>query len=212
MTFRQRFKYFLIRKIAKYLIYGVMKLCRFKIEGEENLEGLKEKGKPVIFVFWHRDIFVMIYRFRRTGARPLISQSGDGEIVAQVAEECGMNPVRGSSSRGGARAFLELVNTVKQSASDILITADGPKGPACEVKEGSVRLARKTGSVIVPVAWKGSRVKILEKTWDGFKIPIPFSSVTFKYGSPLVIPQTLSSEDEAGFNHLLTEAILEAGK
>jgi len=198
MKFRQRIKYFFIRKTAKLLIHLILLTCRVKIFGEEIVTELRKSHTPVVYIYWHRHIFFTIYRFKKTGARPLISLSPDGEIVAQIAAEFGMNPVRGSSSKGGVRAFLKLVDTIKNpimpgeknaspGSNEILITADGPKGPLKEIKDGTILLAQKTGSAIVPFAWYSSQVKILEKTWDRFIIPLPFGTITLIYGKPVFV-------------------------
>jgi lysophospholipid acyltransferase (LPLAT)-like uncharacterized protein len=188
MTSSPGIKAVLIKKTARLIINYIIITCRIRVRGEENIRSLKEKNVPIIYTFWHRHIFFTIFRFRKTGARPLISRSADGEIVSQVAEEFGMRPVRGSSSSGGARAFLKLVESIKTEKSDILITADGPKGPLRQLKDGTILLAQKTGSMIVPICWYASRVKILKKTWDQFIIPLPFSEITFSYGQPFQVP------------------------
>lgn len=195
MELRKRIKYFFIRKAAKVMILAIIKTCRFKITGFEHVEALRERNIPIVYAYWHRHIFVTIYRFMNSGARPLISLSGDGEIVAQIAVEFGMKPVRGSSSKGGARAFIGLLNAIKEDKSEVLITADGPKGPVRRIKDGTIRLAQKTGSVIVPIAWHAGRVKILEKSWDRFKIPMPFTSITYAYGQPFEIPSNAVKDD-----------------
>lgn len=207
MAFPKKIKYFVIRKAAKLLISGIVKTCKLKIVGYEEVKKLREQAVPIIYAYWHRHIFVTIYRFMNTGARPLISLSEDGEIVAQIAIEFGMNPVRGSSSRGGAKAFIKLLNSIKEEKSEVLITADGPKGPAREIKDGVIRLAQKSGSVVVPIAWHADRVKILEKSWDRFKIPLPFGAITYAYGKPIPIPATGSKEDEETWKQRLKEAI-----
>jgi len=165
-------------------INSIIKTCKIKILGQKVIQELKSQQMPIIHTFWHRHIFFTIYQFKNTGARPLISQSKDGELVSQVAIEFGMNPIRGSSSKGGARAFLKLLHSIKNEQKDILITADGPKGPLREIKDGTIILAQKTNSVIVPICWYSSRKKILKKTWDKFLIPLPFSQITFAYGKP----------------------------
>lgn len=205
--FRKKIKYFLIRKTAKLLILNIIKTCKLVVQGYENVERLREQGVPIIYAYWHRHIFVTIYRFMNTGARPLISLSEDGEIVAQVAKEFGMNPVRGSSSYGGAKAFLKLLNAIKEEKSEVLITADGPKGPVREIKDGVIRLARKSGSVIVPIAWHSSRVKIFEKSWDRFKIPLPFGTITYAYGKPLTISESGANEDKERWKQCVKQAI-----
>jgi len=206
----------LIRKISRLLINTIIKTCRITVEGAERIQPLLEGERPVIYIFWHRHIFVNIYKFKNTGASPLISMSQDGELVAQVAEEFGMQPVRGSSSRGGARAFLELVNAIRHKTGnrEILITADGPKGPARQLKYGAIVLAQKTGAVVVPISWHASRVTVFEKSWDQFMIPRPFSEIAFYYGEPVAIPNGIGKEEiclereklESRLNNLETEA------
>ena len=193
--------------MAWLLIHLLVKSCRLRIAGFEIVEKLRRQGVPIIYAYWHCHIFVTIYRFKNSGARPLISLSDDGELVSQVAVEFGMNPVRGSSSRGGARAFLTLANTIKAGKSEILITADGPKGPARQVKDGTLRLAQKTGSVIVPLCWHASREKVFAKTWDKFKLPMPFSNIIYAYGEPVVIPAGEARKDYGQLKQRLKQAI-----
>ncbi|MGE5343160.1 MAG: lysophospholipid acyltransferase family protein [Candidatus Omnitrophota bacterium] len=207
MTFQQKIKTVLLRKAIKICIHALFKTCRMTITGFEHVQDAREKQAPIIYAYWHRHILATIYRFKNTGARPLISLSADGELVSQVAIAFGMNPVRGSSSRGGARAFLELANTIKENNSEVLITADGPKGPPCQIKDGTILLAQKTGSVVIPISWHATREKIFEKTWDRFKIPLPFSTITYTYGKPIVIPADLSRNDYESVKEKLTESI-----
>ncbi|MCU0236596.1 MAG: lysophospholipid acyltransferase family protein [Acidobacteria bacterium] len=176
-----------MRKLAWLLIEAVVLCSKVTVSGRDAVLALQRDRVPLIFIFWHRHILFVIHQFRDCGARPLISLSSDGELVAAVAGEFGMDPVRGSSSKGGARAFLELVRSVRQERSQVLITADGPKGPPRRVKEGTVQLAAKTGAWVVPVSWGASRVKILEKSWDRFLVPLPFGHIRFAYGEPLRI-------------------------
>ena len=187
MTFSRKIKDWLLKKLSWLLIEAIVLSSRVTISGRENITELQDKNLPLIFIFWHRHILFVIHQFRNIGARPLISLSSDGELVTAVAEEFGMKPIRGSSSKGGARAFLSMVRSVRQEKAWVLITADGPKGPARRIKAGTVQLAAKTGAYVIPISWSGSRVKILEKSWDRFLIPLPFGHIHFAYGQPLQI-------------------------
>jgi lysophospholipid acyltransferase (LPLAT)-like uncharacterized protein len=189
------------------LIHLVIKSCQLKITGFEVIEEFRKRKTPIIYIYWHKHIFVTIYRFKKTGACPLISLSEDGELVSQIAIEFGMRPVRGSSSRGGARAFLALINAIKENNSEVLITADGPKGPPQQIKDGTIRLAQRTNSVIIPICWYSNREKIFKKTWDQFKIPLPFSKITYAYGTPFIIPADISREDYFDLKENLKKAI-----
>jgi len=207
MGFLKKVKYFLVKKTTKLLIHAIIKTCRFEITGTEKIDRLREKGIPIIYAYWHRHIFATIYRFKNTMARPLISLSDDGELVAQVAVEFRMNPVRGSSSQGGARAFLELVNTIKKGSSEILITADGPKGPPRQLKDGTVRLAQKTDAAIVPLSWSSSKEKVFEKTWDKFKIPLPFSKIVYIYGEPFYVQGEKGKKNDMDLKKSIEESL-----
>lgn len=177
----------MLKKLSWLLIEAIVSSSRVTVSGRENIHGLRDKNQPLIFIFWHRHILFVIHQFKDIGARPLISLSSDGEMVTAVAEEFGMKPIRGSSSKGGARAFLSMVRSVQEENAQVLITADGPKGPARRIKAGTVQLAARTGAYVIPISWHGSRVKVLEKSWDRFLVPLPFGKIHFAYGQPLQI-------------------------
>ncbi len=195
MTWPGRIKFFFVKKLARLLINGIVACSRVSEEGQEAVLALKSEAQPLIYIFWHRHILYVIHKFGNRGARPLISNSSDGDLVAAVSEEFAMRPVRGSSSKGGARAFLELARAVGKERAEVLITADGPKGPARRVKEGAVLLAAKTGAWIVPISWSSTRRKVLEKTWDRFLVPLPFGRIRFAYGSPLRVEPGLEGAE-----------------
>ncbi len=194
----KKIKFLLLKKLAKAMLHAIVFSSRVKISGQENIAALHRENVPLIYIFWHRHILCVIHQFKDSGARPLVSLSSDGELVAAVAEEFGMNPIRGSSSKGGARAFLHMVRCVQNEKAAVLITADGPKGPARKVKEGTVRLAVKTGAFVIPISWSGTRVKVLQKSWDRFMIPLPFGRIHFAFGQPLRLDAGAADPDQAG--------------
>jgi len=187
MAWLKRINSLLLRKLAWLLIEGIVLCNKVILDGQDAVAALKRENLPLIYIFWHRHILFVIHQFKDSGARPLISLSPDGELVAAVAEEFGMKPVRGSSSKGGARAFLHLARSIQKDGAEVLITADGPKGPARKVKEGTVQLAAKTGAFVIPVSWSATREKVLEKSWDRFVVPLPFGRIHFAFGQPLRI-------------------------
>jgi lysophospholipid acyltransferase (LPLAT)-like uncharacterized protein len=171
---------------------------RLRIEDRSGL--LKEDaGSPVIVCFWHNRIlgitfaFDRIYPKKRAGVTVLTSPSKDGEILAQLVGAVGMEAVRGSSSRRGSRALLELVKLIR-SGRDIAITPDGPRGPRYSLGPGIILLAQTTGTRIVPAHASFSRC-VRMKTWDGFIIPLPFSKVSVTIDKALAIPAELTAEE-----------------
>jgi hypothetical protein len=169
---------------------------------------------PVLFCFWHNRILGITYAFKRIypkhrrGVTVLTSASKDGEILARLVAEFQMGSVRGSSSRGGSRALLELIRLV-QAGRDIAITPDGPRGPRYRLGPGVIQLAQSTGATILPLHAQFSRYFQM-KTWDGFIIPLPFSTVSINVGTPIRIPAE-ASHTEFEFERNQLEEILKHG-
>jgi hypothetical protein len=167
----------------------------------EDRSGLLEEsaGDPAILCFWHNRILGITFAFnrsyprRRAGVTVLTSPSKDGEILAQLVGAFHMRSVRGSSSRRGSRALLELVRLVR-SGRDIAITPDGPRGPRYSLGPGIILLAQATGARILPLHARFSRC-VQMKTWDGFIIPLPFSEVSVTISEPMRIPENISEEE-----------------
>lgn len=156
--------------------------------------------RPVIMCFWHNRILGITLAFLRhypgslrKGVNVLTSASRDGEILAHVMGQLGMDAVRGSSSRRGSRAVRELVDLVRDG-HDVAITPDGPRGPQYSFGPGAISLAQLTGTPITPVHARFSRC-VRMKTWDGFIIPLPFSRVSVKVDDPIYVPRKLDDEE-----------------
>jgi lysophospholipid acyltransferase (LPLAT)-like uncharacterized protein len=157
-------------------------------------------GRPVtenyITALWHNRLLLISFAARKflpqRQAAGLISASRDGDLIADVTERFGFQVVRGSSSRLGASAVLELGN-VLANGRDVLITPDGPRGPVYELGPGIVFLAQKTGVAVVPLNFEYSSCWRL-KSWDGFILPRPFSKVRFIIGPPHHVEATETPE------------------
>ena len=158
-------------------------------------------GKPVqrnyIAALWHNRLLLISFVLKkffpgRSGAG-LISASRDGDLIADVTQRFGFDVVRGSSSRMGASALREL-SDVLASGRDVLITPDGPRGPAYELGPGIIFLAQKTGAPVVPVNMEYSSCWRV-KSWDRFIIPKPFSKVRVIIGQPEQIRSTTTDEE-----------------
>jgi len=167
---------------------------RYRISDPHNLLANTPRH-PLIFVFWHNRIFLTPHLFRKYW-RPrghervavLISRSKDGQLLADVLAAFGLRCVRGSSSRGGQAALLEL-KSLLAAGYDIGITPDGPRGPKYTLQPGCIGLAQLTGAPIVPISYDLAH-KITLKSWDAFMIPLPFTTCHLRLGAPVTIPPT----------------------
>lgn len=154
------------------------------------------RSGPVIFAAWHNRLALSIpvYRFlvdlppARRNMAALVSASRDGALLAAILEAMEVQPVRGSSSRRGPQALLELTSWADQGL-DLAITPDGPRGPRYQVQPGVVSLARITGLPIIPVACNAPR-KLTLKSWDRFQVPLPLGRYQIALGPALVVPSS----------------------
>jgi lysophospholipid acyltransferase (LPLAT)-like uncharacterized protein len=134
----------------------------------------------------------------------MISNSVDGEIVAQGTEMLGFKTVRGSTGRKGSiiatRQLIERLGAGECAA----ITVDGPRGPAKWVKGGIVKIAKAAGAPIVPVFWYGEQLNLITlPSWDKMKIPIGPTKTINICGDPIYVPPDLPDGDD----HLIIEKI-----
>lgn len=140
----------------------------------------------MIHAFWHARLLMMLRITPDWHGYMLISEHRDGGFISDALNLCGVDTVRGSTTRGGARATLRLLRAVKNENRHIGITPDGPKGPAQLVQKGTIQLAMKSGLPVMPICWATSRCWRIN-SWDRFYIPKPFSRGVFVFGEPIRI-------------------------
>lgn len=147
---------------------------------------------------WHRNAVFFFYYFRKMkNACIMVSSSKDGDLVTGIARRFGYDVIRGSSSKGGRSALVNMVDYMKGNAESSICgtPVDGPRGPARQMKRGMLVLARDAGAYFVPMACSGSRVITFHKAWDKTIIPQPFSKMVLTFGTPIRIPEDISDED-----------------
>lgn len=201
-------KYGLI-PLAHNLIRAYLGLVRTTILREERIMGDLQQGKKVVIAVLHQRMFGVIgyaRRFSRFAVGAIISQSRDGDIIAEVVSRLKFHPVRGSSSKGGKEALDGLIHYLADHQAAVH-AVDGPRGPKGVVKAGIIRIAQRSGALIHPVYISPARAWIL-KSWDRFLIPKPFSTVQIRWGEPLEVPEHLNAEDFESLRREIEERLL----
>ncbi len=147
-----------------------------KWQVERVLDGLE----PASILFLHGKMFPLWIRFRNSGALPVVSSSRDGSrLVAFLKGRLGYQQVlRGSSSSGGSEVLRRMEQAL--ASSSIMVTPDGPRGPAGEVKPGGIVAAHRSKRDLLLVDWSAART-IRFSSWDRMEIPFPFSKVYIRY-------------------------------
>ena len=159
-------------------------------------EDLEQRLKGFIYAFWHGRQVFLVYLHKGDRLSTMISQSRDGEIIARVCRSFGLGAARGSSSRGGREAFLEMKRLLEEGWR-VAFTPDGPRGPLHEVQPGVLLLAQMSGRPIVPVACGAKRRWIFAGGWDHFMVPKPFNRIAMVYGEPLRVEPSDDLEKKA---------------
>ncbi len=188
----------LTQGFAQLIYYFICKTIKFKQIG-------KFPDKRAIFCFWHSSFFPLIYMYRNKKIHILVSLSKDGELLIKPLQTFGFVPVRGSSSKLGDKGLKKMIRVLKNEGY-AAITPDGPRGPREVFKEGALYISylSKTPIYLVGVACDK---KIELKSWDKFKIPLPFSKCLIFISSPFYIYDKKMIEPE-----LFTEFLKEVNK
>jgi lysophospholipid acyltransferase (LPLAT)-like uncharacterized protein len=150
------------------------------VDPEDISGGVRRHERQIIVSFWHRQILMMMIHYRHYPVVVPVSQSRDGEYVAQAMTRYGLTSVRGSSSRGGLTALRGVIEEARRGLSPT-ITPDGPKGPRYSVHPGIWMLARRTGLPVYPFG-VAARNAWTAKSWDEFCVPLPGTRVVVAVG------------------------------
>jgi lysophospholipid acyltransferase (LPLAT)-like uncharacterized protein len=187
---------FFVQKLITILIYSyllfVYKTSSKKFIGLEKIYKIIDRKKPIIFAFWHNRLMMMPFfalkvkeQFENHNFMTLASKHGDGKFVGMVMEKFGLVSILGStkdgrkSSRGiDYSSMRKIINGLKEGCS-LGITPDGPRGPNQKINGELLNIARITESYIVAISYSSSNFKIIKKSWDKFKIPLPFAKLCF---------------------------------
>lgn len=184
----------LARLLGHYLAFALA-TTRWRLEGAEHLDA-SVAGTPAIVAFWHRRLPLMPMLLLLARRRPqlrlrqvhvLVSQHADGQFIGNVMRRFNVATVAGSSSRGGAAALRGMLRLLRRGDL-VVITPDGPLGPAGEAAPGVAQLAGLADVPVLPCAAQTTRRWAL-RTWDGMLVPKPFGRGVLVCGPPLRVPR-----------------------
>ena len=175
----------LISSVGYRLISLLGATLRWRTEGLEYLDAIGGSNRQPIMAFWHGRILPATYFFRRRGIVVITSENFDGEWIAGIIQRFGYGTARGSTSRGGRKALLQLTREMT-AGKPAGFTVDGPRGPARIAQPGAVWLAKATGNPVVPFHLEADRHWTLN-SWDRTQIPKPRATVALVVGEPFEV-------------------------
>lgn len=199
------------------MFYMLLRMLRFTWRVYfSDPHGIMEAGRdrPLIFCAWHNRLAYVMIAIRediqpKTGRRlaAMVSASRDGAFLVEILRAFDVEPVRGSTSRRGRQALLELSRQVK-AGRHLGITPDGPRGPCYEIQDGILSLAQLTGLPIVPLGCQARR-KVRFKSWDRFQLPWPLTRCDVAFGEPLEVPRKATDEQRNALKDDLKRRMME---
>ena len=169
----------------------VAALCRtltWRIEGAGYFDEIIRSGRQPILALWHGRILAGLHHFRNRGVVVITSRNFDGEWIAGILTRFGFGTARGSTSRGGVRALVQMRRDLA-AGRPVAFTVDGPRGPARVAQRGALWLAGATGNPVLPFHIEADRFWEAS-SWDRTQVPRPFATVALTIGPPLDVPDT----------------------
>lgn len=158
---------------------------RIRTVDEARWRALYDGRRAHVFLLWHEALLPLLWQHRRQAIAIVVSEARDGQYLADFAASLGYRAVRGSSTRGAARALLGAVREL-QAGYAVAFTPDGPLGPRRVLKPGVVAAAQRGGGIVVPLHAEADRAWRLD-SWDRFMIPKPGARVRILYGRPFEV-------------------------
>ena len=175
----------MIRRVLGYVLGQIAGLwlatLRFRVHGADVLAG--ERG--CVLAFFHGTQMMLHGLARRGRTCVMVSHSRDGELQAAALAALGFDVVRGSSSRGGARALAAMIRKLRGGRADAAFAVDGPRGPYGIAKPGALALAERSKARVIPAGAAAKRRVVLARAWDRFVVPWPFTRVDIVLGAPV---------------------------
>jgi lysophospholipid acyltransferase (LPLAT)-like uncharacterized protein len=178
---------------------------RWRTEGLEHVDAIRASGRQPVMAFWHGRILPATFYFRRQGIVVITSENFDGEWIARIIERFGYGTARGSTSRGAARALLQLKRDMA-AGKPAAFTLDGPRGPARVAQPGAVWLAKATGNPILPFHIEADRYWTAN-SWDHTQIPKPYATAAIAIGEPIAVDSDADAHEIERSRLLLEERL-----
>ena len=193
---RRSWKLRLLPWLYKALATTILATCRIVFLGRERVEALERAGRTWVYTAWHETTGASVALERNKRLAMMASDSRDGEYIARGIELLGNIPVRGSSSKGGAKAVKAMAKWLR-SGHSAAVTPDGPRGPPRVLQPGVLWIGALSGAPLVPYHVTATREWVLDKTWDRHRFPKPFATVYVAIGEPHAVDRQRLQADEA---------------
>lgn len=137
-------------------------------------------GQPTIFAFWHGQMIPLLALLQDYPAIIICSSGFRGSVIGQIALSFGYR----SLQIEGAWGTRLICAALQRREAPVALAVDGPVGPHLHAKPGAVFLSAVAQARILPVA-ASARPACALRRWDRLLVPLPFATVSIRFGRPL---------------------------
>lgn len=198
-------------KLSAVFLAGYLLLCKSTIRWQSR--GLPElndalRDGPVILIVWHSRLMLgpVHWPGRVAKATTLCTTNRDGRIAAGVHRWFHLHPYgmsKDTTNKAASRAVLKRL----RSGHSLLLTADGPRGPARVLQNAPLEWIRATDCPVFVYASSVRRQKRLPG-WDSLLFPFPFSRGAFTFQRwPVKVSRKPSAAEWESYHGALTAAL-----
>lgn len=194
LTFSSRILAYVIRFVLRAILFT----CKFKVKGKEHLLNLSD-DKPYIIMLWHNRLSLIGPSILKSGCPRIFtafaSNSRDGDIVAAYTTSYKRGRAVRVPHNQKDMALKELIERLKNEKEIAIITPDGPRGPVYKLKPGVVKAALEASASVIPFRWESNKYYSI-KSWDCFRIPLPFTTIEAEFDTPITLSKENSFDDQ----------------
>ncbi len=168
---------FLLQRVAYYCVR--LLFCTYRLRVHYDGDPVDVTTMRGVFYAWHQQIIPAVFYFFKIGAPAacMASPSDDGKIAGYVCQRLGFTVVYGSAYQSPVAVTRHALKELESTGRFALI-GDGSRGPAGQLKPGVHFLANKAQVPVVFLECTQQWPLTIQKSWDRFQIPLPFSTIT----------------------------------
>lgn len=199
---------FLNRMVCRIVVWGfklLYRTCRvqYHFDDPNNTAYVAENDQRFMISIWHDSLFYPLFIRKPPKFVALVGGHRDGDYVTNVLSLLGFDSVRGSSSKGGAGAIVQIQE--KCVGMNIGMTPDGPRGPRRQMKQGCAYLSAQTSRPVLATGFHCDRYWRFEGSWTDLTIPKPFSTIYAVASAPIHVPHDPTREQIVEFTRIIQQ-------
>lgn len=162
--------------------------------------------RPAVLAYWFECAILVFFKFRHSPASALTTPQEKSDLLTSLAARLGLEVVKGPLESGGRHALLTLMDRIR-AGRQVLVAGDGPRGPARRMRTLSLLVAQETDVPVIPLAVRCSGCFRLRVSGATLVVPLPFATVEFRLGEPVMVGKGVRIDEMEGLKARLAHQL-----